>query len=106
MRKFASLQHDLAAAFFMDVIGKPSYYTKNTSKIPPKKPSIKKLRKLEMVFSEFYLSLVLLQNYQTLNYSGFRKILKKHDKVKVEQLKKKTLHTEIHDAVFVNSYSL
>lgn len=81
MRKFASLQHDLAAAFSMDVIEKPSYYTKNTRKIPPKKPSTKKIRKLKVAFSEFYLSLVLLQNYQTLNYSGFRKILKKHDKV-------------------------
>ncbi len=82
MRKFASLQHDLAAAFSMDVIGKPSFYTKNSRKQSPKKPSSKKLRKLEVAFSEFYLSLVLLQNYQTLNYSGFRKILKKHDKVK------------------------
>jgi len=81
MRKFASLQHDLAAAYCMDVIEKPSYYSKNSHKELPKKPSMKKLRKLEVAFSEFYLSLVLLQNYQTLNFSGFRKILKKHDKV-------------------------
>lgn len=36
---------------------------------------------LKLALSEFYLSLVLLQNYQSLNYTGFRKILKKHDKV-------------------------
>ncbi len=36
---------------------------------------------LKLAFSEFYLMLVLLQNYQTLNYTGFRKILKKHDKL-------------------------
>lgn len=86
MRKFASLQHDLAAAFSMDVIEKPSYYTKSTRKNPPKKPSMKKIRKLKVAFSEFYLSLVLLQNYQTLNYSGFRKILKKHDKVRRSEI--------------------
>lgn len=34
-----------------------------------------------MAFSEFYLSLILLQNYQNLNHTGFRKILKKHDKL-------------------------
>jgi SPX domain protein involved in polyphosphate accumulation len=41
----------------------------------------RKLHDLKLAFSEFYLSLILLQNYQTLNFTGFRKILKKHDKV-------------------------
>lgn len=41
----------------------------------------KKLQEMKLAFSEFYLSLVLLQNYQNLNYTGFRKILKKHDKL-------------------------
>lgn len=41
----------------------------------------KKLEDMKLAFSEFYLSLVLLQNYQNLNYTGFRKILKKHDKL-------------------------
>lgn len=40
----------------------------------------KKLNDLKLAFSELYLLLVLLQNYQTLNATGFRKILKKHDK--------------------------
>ncbi|CAL1539547.1 unnamed protein product [Lymnaea stagnalis] len=43
--------------------------------------SMRKLHDLKLAFSEFYLSLVLLQNYQTLNFTGFRKILKKHDKM-------------------------
>lgn len=43
--------------------------------------STRKLHDLKLAFSEFYLSLILLQNYQTLNFTGFRKILKKHDKV-------------------------
>lgn len=43
--------------------------------------TIRKLHDLKLAFSEFYLSLILLQNYQTLNFTGFRKILKKHDKL-------------------------
>uniref|UniRef100_A0A1I7VYT8 Xenotropic and polytropic retrovirus receptor 1 n=1 Tax=Loa loa TaxID=7209 RepID=A0A1I7VYT8_LOALO len=38
-------------------------------------------QQLKLAFSEFYLALVLLQNYQQLNATGFRKILKKHDKL-------------------------
>lgn len=41
----------------------------------------RKLKELRFAFSEFYLSLVFLQNYQHLNFTGFRKILKKYDKV-------------------------
>lgn len=38
-------------------------------------------QQLKLAFSEFYLALVLLQNYQQLNATGFRKILKKRDKL-------------------------
>ena len=41
----------------------------------------RKKNDLKLAFSEFYLMLVLIQNYQTLNFTGFRKILKKHDKL-------------------------
>ncbi|XP_023221206.1 xenotropic and polytropic retrovirus receptor 1-like [Centruroides sculpturatus] len=41
----------------------------------------RKMHELKLAFSEFYLSLILLQNYQNLNFTGFRKILKKHDKL-------------------------
>ena len=43
--------------------------------------SSKRLREAKLAFSEFYLNLVLLQNYEQLNSTGFRKICKKHDKV-------------------------
>lgn len=46
-----------------------------------KQKQYRKEHDLKLGFSEFYLSLILLQNYQTLNFTGFRKILKKHDKV-------------------------
>ena len=41
----------------------------------------KKHSNLKLVLSEFYLNLVLLQYYQQLNHTGFRKALKKHDKL-------------------------
>lgn len=37
--------------------------------------------RLRSAVSEFYLNLVLLQNFQQLNHTGFRKILKKYDKL-------------------------
>ncbi|XP_022232922.2 xenotropic and polytropic retrovirus receptor 1 homolog [Drosophila obscura] len=37
-------------------------------------------RKLRLASTEFYLSLIMLQNYQTLNHTAFRKICKKYDK--------------------------
>ncbi|XP_061391759.1 solute carrier family 53 member 1-like [Musca vetustissima] len=40
-----------------------------------------KMDELRNAYSELYLSLVLLQNYKVLNHTGFRKILKKHDKL-------------------------
>ncbi|KAJ1525327.1 hypothetical protein ONE63_010149 [Megalurothrips usitatus] len=42
---------------------------------------VRKVQELKLAFSEFYLGLILLQNYQNLNFTGFRKILKKHDKL-------------------------
>uniref|UniRef100_A0A915BJA1 Xenotropic and polytropic retrovirus receptor 1 n=1 Tax=Parascaris univalens TaxID=6257 RepID=A0A915BJA1_PARUN len=45
----------------------------------------KTAQQLKLAFSEFYLSLVLVQNYQQLNATGFRKILKKHDKLTVNE---------------------
>lgn len=41
----------------------------------------RKRRTLIQAYCEFYLHLTLLQNFQHLNYTGFRKILKKHDKL-------------------------
>ncbi|KAG5447196.1 Xenotropic and polytropic retrovirus receptor 1 [Clonorchis sinensis] len=46
-----------------------------------KEKTYRRLHEFKLAFSEFYLSLVLLQNYQMLNFTGFRKILKKHDKL-------------------------
>ena len=37
-------------------------------------------KELKLAFSEFYLSLILLQNYSKFNQLGFKKIMKKFDK--------------------------
>lgn len=55
-----------------------------------KQKQYRKEHDLKLAFSEFYLSLILLQNYQTLNFTGFRKILKKHDKDKNTKKKLQT----------------
>lgn len=56
-------------------------YRSNQKQNKPHQIDRRKLNDLKLAFSEFYLSLVLLQNYQRLNFTGFRKIFKKHDKL-------------------------
>lgn len=73
-RKFATLQSELKTQF--DIL-KPRGAGDSKKALIPRR----KVQDLKLAFSEFYLSLILLQNYQNLNYTGFRKILKKHDKV-------------------------
>lgn len=60
----------------------------------------KKLQDLKLAFSEFYLSLVLLQNYQRLNFTGFRKIFKKHDKLFGNESGKRWHHAHVECAFF------
>ncbi|XP_066592181.1 solute carrier family 53 member 1 [Prorops nasuta] len=75
-RKYAALQSELKIAL------ESQSNIKGRGKGNPKATlSARKLRELKLAFSEFYLSLILLQNYQNLNHTGFRKILKKHDKL-------------------------
>jgi len=76
-RKYAALQSELKTAV---EVQQGSGKNKGKASAKPLLPT-RKLRELKLAFSEFYLSLILLQNYQTLNHTGFRKILKKHDKV-------------------------
>lgn len=76
-RKYANLKSELKDSLEQLKMG--SNYKRNR---PGKKTlPARKLQELKLAFSEFYLSLILLQNYQTLNHTGFRKILKKHDKL-------------------------
>jgi len=65
-----------------------------------KKKHYRKLSDLKLAFSEFYLSLVLLQNYQTLNFTGFRKILKKHDKLFKTDSGKCWLKAHVETSIF------
>lgn len=76
-RKYAALQSELKSA--LDAHQGGGKYKGKANQKPHL--TTRKIRELKLAFSEFYLSLILLQNYQNLNYTGFRKILKKHDKL-------------------------
>lgn len=78
-RKYASLRSELSEAQ-NDGITKEKF-SRSKKNLLRKKKDVRKIQELKLAFSEFYLSLVLLQNYQNLNFTGFRKILKKHDKL-------------------------
>ncbi|XP_060535438.1 solute carrier family 53 member 1-like [Cylas formicarius] len=71
-RKFATLKTELKDTTDHERLGK---------RRERRQVAVRKRQDLKLAFSEFYLSLILLQNYQTLNNTGFRKILKKHDKL-------------------------
>ncbi|XP_044731656.1 xenotropic and polytropic retrovirus receptor 1 homolog isoform X3 [Chrysoperla carnea] len=81
-RKFATLQAELKTSL-AEAGSKHKLTHSKQATIAFKKPNVpaRKYQELKLAFSEFYLSLILLQNYQTLNHTGFRKILKKHDKL-------------------------
>ncbi|CAO1357778.1 unnamed protein product [Diamesa serratosioi] len=78
-RKFSNLRSELARTQEALVI--KDKYCCPKKKFREEQVSVRKLPELELAFSDYYLSLVLLQNYQNLNYIGFRKILKKYDKL-------------------------
>ncbi|XP_007552758.1 xenotropic and polytropic retrovirus receptor 1 homolog isoform X2 [Poecilia formosa] len=84
-RRFATLQNELQSS--MDAQRErnaPSGLRKRRTLFHLRQEERSKnhnIMDLKLAFSEFYLSLILLQNYQNLNFTGFRKILKKHDKI-------------------------
>lgn len=79
-RKFANLRTELREAI-EDGYDTKKAVSRSTKLLRKKTVPARKLQELKLGFSEFYLGLILLQNYQTLNFTGFRKILKKHDKL-------------------------
>lgn len=76
-RKFATLNAELKTC-----VDESERSAKKSKSLKKSSLPHRKAQELKLAFSEFYLSLILLQNYQNLNHTGFRKILKKHDKVK------------------------
>ncbi|XP_062699161.1 solute carrier family 53 member 1-like [Aedes albopictus] len=75
-RKYAALSAQLRTMLENQQKAKSKSHTLKRINLP-----YRKAQELKLAFSEFYLSLILLQNYQNLNHTGFRKILKKHDKL-------------------------
>ncbi|XP_046607665.1 xenotropic and polytropic retrovirus receptor 1-like isoform X6 [Neodiprion virginianus] len=86
MRRYATLTSELSGVqTVVDEVKSGGHKGPYNGRIIHKKPvPARKIRELKLAFSEFYLSLILLQNYQNLNFTGFRKILKKHDKHIIE----------------------
>ncbi|XP_053688010.1 xenotropic and polytropic retrovirus receptor 1 [Sabethes cyaneus] len=83
-RKFANLRSELSETLELEENTKKkkdNLHRVKKNLLRKKNVSVRKIQELKLAFSEFYLSLILLQNYQNLNFTGFRKILKKHDKL-------------------------
>ncbi|XP_076053995.1 solute carrier family 53 member 1-like isoform X2 [Oratosquilla oratoria] len=78
-RKYTTLKSDLHT--YKEQHGEGPRNRKGFTFLPRFNVPARKMQDLKLAFSEFYLSLILLQNYQNLNHTGFRKILKKHDKL-------------------------
>ncbi|XP_038063830.1 xenotropic and polytropic retrovirus receptor 1 homolog [Patiria miniata] len=88
MRRFAQLTDELRQVDSQTVANsaalrrrRSSMFILDNSEVKVAKSDRRKVSDLKLAFSEFYLSLILLQNYQKLNFTGFRKILKKYDKM-------------------------
>uniref|UniRef100_A0A8C4S4D5 Xenotropic and polytropic retrovirus receptor 1b n=1 Tax=Erpetoichthys calabaricus TaxID=27687 RepID=A0A8C4S4D5_ERPCA len=82
-RRFATLQNELQSAQ-REGTSVPGLRRRRKTVFPlshEERVKSRNIKDLQLAFSEFYLSLILLQNYQNLNFTGFRKILKKHDKI-------------------------
>ncbi|XP_017862847.1 PREDICTED: xenotropic and polytropic retrovirus receptor 1 [Drosophila arizonae] len=79
-RKYGNLRSELTEALEMGHVKKQPVWKRRTP-LGKKNVPARKIQDLKLAFSEFYLGLILLQNYQNLNFMGFRKILKKHDKL-------------------------
>ena len=86
-QKFVALKSDLEGTKEKSLRMLTNTFAKEVLRTEEKNRRLprRKVLDLKLAFSEFYLSLILLQNYQNLNFTGFQKILKKHDKL---------LHTE------------
>ncbi|GLH09035.1 hypothetical protein R5R35_012540 [Gryllus longicercus] len=80
-RKHANLRSELSEYLEDEFHGKKGFLSHGPNILRKKDVPARKIQELKLAFSEFYLSLILLQNYQNLNFTGFRKILKKHDKL-------------------------
>ncbi|KAL5291367.1 XPR1.2 family protein [Megaselia abdita] len=98
-RKYGNLRSELTEALEAGLVKKqPAWKTRTP--LGKKNVPARKLQDLRLAFSEFYLGLILLQNYQNLNFTGFRKILKKHDKLLTVECGARWRQDEVETAHF------
>ncbi|XP_029663976.1 xenotropic and polytropic retrovirus receptor 1-like [Formica exsecta] len=99
-RRFSTLNNDLSEILSVSEDGQSRKARYRRHILHKKTVSARKLQELKLAFSEFYLFLILLQNYQNLNFTGFRKILKKHDKLLNVDIGAKWRAEHVDTAVF------
>uniref|UniRef100_A0A1S4GPK0 SPX domain-containing protein n=2 Tax=gambiae species complex TaxID=44542 RepID=A0A1S4GPK0_ANOGA len=72
-RKFANLRTELSETLEMEestkMKKKDNLHKMKKNLLRKKNVSVRKIQELKLAFSEFYLSLILLQNYQNLNFT-------------------------------------
>ena len=61
----------------------------------------KQKQELKFAYKEFYLNLIILQNFRVLNHTGFRKIAKKHDKVVVNTRGQEFMSSIVNESYMV-----
>ena len=69
-RKFAALASELTSMTQAQSSDKRMFGILKRKKEDEHKMPARKLQDIKLAFSEYYLSLVLLQNYQNLNFTG------------------------------------
>ncbi|XP_072748891.1 solute carrier family 53 member 1 isoform X2 [Anoplolepis gracilipes] len=99
-RRFSTLNNDLSEILSVSEDAQSRKVRHRSHILHKKTVSARKLQELKLAFSEFYLFLILLQNYQNLNFTGFRKILKKHDKLLNVDIGAKWRAEHVDTAVF------
>ncbi|OAF68644.1 hypothetical protein A3Q56_03573 [Intoshia linei] len=72
----------------------------NNLKLDREKRTVLDRHHLKLAFSEYYLSLAILQDFKRLNFTGFRKILKKFDKIFQSDEGSEWMDTHIHNSFF------
>ena len=64
---------------------------------------LRRKNNLKFAYKEFYLNLIILQNFRVLNQTGFRKINKKHDKVAMSSRGKEFMDSSVNISYMVTS---
>eukprot|EP01113_Clastostelium_recurvatum_P036050 TRINITY_DN5091_c0_g1_i2.p1 TRINITY_DN5091_c0_g1~~TRINITY_DN5091_c0_g1_i2.p1 ORF type:complete len:778 (+),score=160.04 TRINITY_DN5091_c0_g1_i2:66-2399(+) len=94
IEEFFNIKVDEARTFWNRIL---DISEQTLSEDPPRESRLSVLRK---AFREYYSGLFMLQNFVDLNHEGFRKILKKHDKVTGKTTKDAYMANKVETSAF------